>query len=117
MRNRILPALGMAAVLAGAFWACHRVPLAPAVPEATAPKAPKALPGPGAFDVVKMDRFDGRRGPVYFAHALHADLPGLDGDILPCSECHREVCGPPRRCGECHVGRRRGEPRGKLPST
>jgi hypothetical protein len=61
-----------------------------------------------------MDRFGRRVGPVYFAHALHADLVGLDGKVIACTYCHYEKCGPPRRCGECHLGRRKqapGQPR------
>lgn len=116
MRKRVLSFLGGAAVVAGALLACHRVQPAPVRGPGTPVHAATAH-APGAYDVVKMGRSGERRGPVYFAHALHADLPGLDGTILPCSYCHVEACGPPRRCGECHVGRRRGEPRPTLPST
>ncbi len=105
MQKRFVPILGVAAVLAGAFFACSRVP-----------PAPRGKPGPGAFDVVKMGRFGIRQGPIYFAHDLHADLPGLDGRTLPCSACHFETCGPPRRCGECHLPTKRGS-KAKLPST
>ena len=118
MQRSILPILGVAAVLAGAFLACSRSPLSPAPASETPASASEApAPGPGAFDVVKMGRYGGRMGPIYFAHALHGDLRGLDGEILSCSYCHLEACGAPRRCGECHVRRRRGEPRGKAPST
>lgn len=71
----------------------------------------------GAYDVVKMNRYGQKMGPVYFAHALHADLTGLEGRELACSYCHPHVCGPPRRCGECHVPRVKGKPRPKLPTT
>ncbi|MHC5037403.1 MAG: cytochrome c3 family protein [Planctomycetota bacterium] len=116
MLKRFLPILGIVAVLAGAFFACNRAPIAP-VRKAEGPAVTAQTPGPGAFDVVKMGRFGPRMGPMYFAHALHADLPGLDGEILPCDYCHHEVCGPPRPCVECHKNRRRGKRRGKLPST
>ena len=116
MHRRFIPIIGLAAVLAGAFFACNRIPTAPA-DRAEVPAAAVQAPGTGAFEVVKMGRYGGRMGPTYFAHTLHADLPGLEGGTIPCTWCHLEVCGPPRRCGECHMGRRREGPGGKLHTT
>ena len=106
-------AIATTAILAG----CRRPlpdPLPAALPEGRA--AGPAVSTPNAYDVVKMGRLGERMGPIYFAHALHADLPDLDGKIIPCAWCHFEECGPPRRCGECHLPHNRGSgPR--LPST
>lgn len=111
MRRTTVSILGIAAVLVAVAFACSRMPQSPApAPKTAREAAAEPAPGPGAFDVVKMDRFGTRMGPVYFAHALHADLPSLDGGTLPCAACHLEVCGTKRRCGECHVRRPRGAP-------
>jgi hypothetical protein len=107
MLRRFVSILGIAALLAAVSFTCNRVPVE-SDPRTEAPSTKGPSSGPGAYDVVKMGRYGGRMGPIYFAHALHADLPGLDGKILPCSACHFKACGPPRRCGECHKGRRRG---------
>jgi hypothetical protein len=63
--------------------------------------------GPNAYDVVKMCRFSDEEGPVYFAHAVHADLAAADGTPVSCSRCHHELADSPgrtpRACSSCHL--------------
>ena len=115
MLKRFAPIFVVSAVLACAFFALRGITPGP-VQGQEEPAAKAQSQGPGAFDVVKMGRHGGRMGPVYFAHEVHADLPGQDGKNIACSACHRDACGSPRRCGECHVPAPRGT-RPKVPST
>ncbi|MHC4597880.1 MAG: cytochrome c3 family protein [Planctomycetota bacterium] len=89
-----------AAVLFTALSGCRRgrpVPDASNIP----------LRGPNAYDVVKMCRFSDEEGPVWFAHALHADLVDANGVTIPCVRCHHELKKTPektpRACSKCHL--------------
>jgi hypothetical protein len=62
--------------------------------------------GPNAYDVIEVCRFSDEDGPVYFAHARHADLVGTDGAGIRCVRCHHELektrGAVPRACYKCH---------------
>jgi hypothetical protein len=91
-----------AAALAAALEACRQGP-APREPVAPAPAI-------GAYDVIKLCRFSAEAGPVWFSHALHADLDDASGARIPCARCHHEAGGgggsPPRGCSKCHLTHR-----------
>ncbi len=63
--------------------------------------------GPNAYDVVKMCRISDEEGPVYFAHAAHADLVDVRGGMISCGRCHHEIRTKPgltpRACNKCHL--------------
>ena len=90
-----------AAIAAGALAGCVR-----GRPAETAPPGP-VFEGPNAFDVIKVCRFSDEHGPVYFAHALHADLRDAEGNRIACLRCHHDLETPgvaaPRGCANCHL--------------
>jgi hypothetical protein len=88
-------------------------------PPGASPPEP-AFEGPNAFDVIKVCRFSDEHGPVYFAHALHADLTDVAGKRITCVRCHHDLeaseVSVPRGCAGCHLPHEHaGE--SKVPST
>ena len=71
--------------------------------------APSNTPvrGPNVYDVIKMCRFSDEEGPVFFSHAVHADLVDTSGEVIPCFRCHHELKETPERtpraCSKCHL--------------
>ncbi|MHC5035925.1 MAG: cytochrome c3 family protein [Planctomycetota bacterium] len=81
---------------------------------------PDPLSSPGAFDIIKMSRFSDEAGPVYFAHALHADLTDIQGNPIPCVRCHHDLRSPeipvPMGCATCHLPHDHSEKDGPRPT-
>ena len=113
--------LAAAILLAGC---ADRPTSSPNPPPRPAPVGDKAdlfeMRGPNAYDVIKLSRFSDESGPVYFSHALHADLIDVEGKQIACVRCHHELKSPdvkaPRGCDKCHLQHRHaGE--SKVPAT